>query len=151
MRRTAIVILIGLTACMSTTDKTAAGMDATGEHLGAWIGLDAAGASWWRLQLEDSATGRGGIAVGQRAAAYRITHWEADQLGALSIEMRRDEGEATVLDKMPAHIKLTGAGDGTRLRLRINRQNGSQELVFWREDRLIRQRNLLKQRMGAKP
>ena len=145
MNRFGLVILICLSACMSTADKAGVGMDATGEHLGAWIGLDSAGASWWRLQLERNATGRAGIAIGPRVATYRITHWEADQLGGLSIEMRRDEGEATVLDQLPAHIKLAGAGDGTRLRVR----HAKQEVIFWREERLVRQRNLLKQRMAA--
>jgi hypothetical protein len=147
MRQIAIVILLGSAACMSTSGESADDMEATREHIGTWIGLDAAGTSWWRLGLDGKATGRGGIAVGQRVATYRVTHWEANKLGGLSIEMRRDEGEATVLDQMPAHIKLTGAGDGTRLRLR----HGTQELVFWREDRLIRQRDLLKQRMAVAP
>ena len=145
------MLLVGALACWTgcasmTKSKQAVGADEA-EQIGTWIGLDATGEAWWRLQLDTNATGRAGIALGANAATYRITHWETGPLGAVSIEMRRDAVEASALDRLPAHIKLSGASDGKRLRLR----HGSQELVFWREDTLIRQRNLLKQRMAATP
>ena len=81
MNRIGCVFLLLLPACMSTAQKSGAGLDESAAHLGAWIGLDATGEFWWRLQLDRNATGRAGIAVDQRVATYRITHWNADPAG----------------------------------------------------------------------
>jgi hypothetical protein len=115
-----------------------------GPYMGAWIGIDGAGEAWWRLQLDAGDAGRAGVAIGNGVATYRITHWTADENGKLKIELQRD-GKKTALDRLPAGMRLDGAGDDVRLRLR----HGKEELVFWREDQLIRQRNLLKKRMTA--
>ena len=50
---------------------------------------------------------------------------------------------ARAVDKFPASIQLVGAADDARMRL----AQGKSEVVFWREERLIRQRNLLRSRM----
>jgi hypothetical protein len=49
----------------------------------------------------------------------------------------------TAADKFPASINLAGATDDHRMRL----AEGKSEVVFWREELLIRQRNLLRERM----
>ena len=135
-------LLLILAGCSSASMKRA--MAADSAYAGAWIGVDAAGERWWRLQLDDGQVGRAGVAIGEGVATYRITHWTVDENGKVRVELRRD-GQKTALDRLPAGLRLDGAGDDVRLRLR----HGKQELVFWREDQLIRQRNLLKKRMAA--
>jgi len=79
-------------------------------------------------------------AVGCRIA--RQGGWEVEESGKTSVHLQRS-GKTTAVDKWPAAIPLAGASDGVRLRL----SHQKQEIVFWREERLIRQRNLLRERM----
>ena len=140
----AMALLLG--GCQSAMMKDTAGA-AADETLGVWIGLDDAGATWWRLELDGGGRGRAAIARGNAVAIYRITAWSMDENGKARVHLARS-GSATAADKFPASVKLSGAADASRMRL----AEGKAEVVFWREDRLIRQRNLLRQRMeGSGP
>jgi len=141
MRLGILVLVLLLGGCQSSAMKDTAGA-AADETLGVWIGLDDSGAMWWRLELGSGGRGKAAIARGSAVATYRITAWTVDDNGKTSVHLVRS-GSATAADKFPASVKLSGASDDSRMRL----AEGNAEVVFWREDRLIRQRNRLRQRM----
>jgi len=140
MRFGVLGLLLLLGGCMSAMKDSARA--AADETVGIWFGLDDAGETWWRLELSDGARGKAAIARGNVVALYRITAWAIDEAGKTSVHLQRS-GTVTAADKFPASIKLVGAADDNRLRL----AEGHSEIVFWREHLLIRQRNLLRQRM----
>jgi hypothetical protein len=134
------LFLVCLAGCANMAKSDAARV--ADEFAGVWIGLGDAGELWWRLRLDEGGRGKAAIARGGAVATYRITAWTAAENGKTSVHLQRS-GSVAAVDKFPASIPLTGAGDGSRLRL----AHGKSEIVFWREDRLIRQRNLLRSRM----
>ena len=140
MKLALIGLMLLLGACASAMKDTAGA--AADETIGVWLGLDDSGATWWRLELGAGGRGKAAIARGNAAATYRVTAWSIEEGGKARVHLARS-GSATAADKFPASVKLAGASDDNRMRL----AEGTSEVVFWREDRLIRQRNLLRQRM----
>jgi hypothetical protein len=141
--RASVICLLVLAACMSRGREAVPAADAL-RLSGAWIGLDDAGARWWRLELGAGRAGRGAFESNGAVARYRITDWSSDAAGAVKVAMTRDD-ETTALDSAPRTISLKGKSDGVWLRLML----GKSEVVLLREDRLIPARNRLKERMAA--